>query len=192
MFLFFFLLKLNKTKNGIFRQPRLHIKSQSFQIIFIPATRLLAKLHSHFYLPPRQSHKLIMEATKSATQILSIAQKRDGFHEKYLLACKSKNLMPLPEIKSKQRNILTLDFHADRVRACDWMCIFSALFADRTLTDVAIRLRKNNESGELGRFQPFPAFSFPFIQFSNQLTRSRRPRLSPRSHRFTRNSSSTS
>lgn len=90
-----------------------------------------------------------MEKSSSTTQILSVAKMREGFHAKYLTTCKSKNVMPLPEVKTKHKNVHVLDFHADRVRAVDWLCIYSSLFADKTLKDVAIRLRKNNELGEL-------------------------------------------
>lgn len=92
-----------------------------------------------------------MVETKSATssEILSTERKRNGFHVKYLEACKSKNLMPVPEVKAKQRNIQVLDFHADRIRPCDWNVICSSLFNDKSLKFIAIRLRKNSELGEL-------------------------------------------
>jgi hypothetical protein len=89
-----------------------------------------------------------MAETKCSTEILSTAQKRNGFHAKYLAVCKSKNFMPLPEVKVKQRNIHVLDFHADRVKPYDWIAICSSLYNDKTLKSVAIRLRKNSELGE--------------------------------------------
>lgn len=84
----------------------------------------------------------------NSPEILSASQKRNGFHGKYLAVCKSKNLAPLPEVKAKQRNIHFLDFHADRVKASDWIAICSSLQNDKTLKSLAIRLRKNSELGE--------------------------------------------
>lgn len=93
----------------------------------------------------------MVETKSSADQILSMEQKRNGFHAKYLHVCKSKNLAPVPEVKNKQRNVHVLDFHADRVRFNDWMAICEALHGDTTLKFIAIRLRKNNELGKLAR-----------------------------------------
>lgn len=85
-----------------------------------------------------------MVATKNSSEILSSEAKRNGFHGKYIEVCKAKNLMPLPEVKTKNRNIHELDFHADRVKGDDWIAICKALQSDKTLKFLAIRLRKNN------------------------------------------------
>lgn len=90
-----------------------------------------------------------MIATRSSSEIHSSGAKSNGFHTKYLEICKSKNLMPLPEVKTKKRNIHDLDFHADRVKADDWIAICKALHGDKTLKHVAIRLRKNTLLGEI-------------------------------------------
>ncbi|CAG9797271.1 unnamed protein product [Chironomus riparius] len=87
---------------------------------------------------------MLMES-KSSVEILSYAQRKKGFHDKYLSVCKSKILQPLPEVKIKQKNIHVLDFHADRIKANDWMAICDALKNDRTLKFVTIKLRKNDE-----------------------------------------------
>lgn len=89
-----------------------------------------------------------MVQTKSSSQIVSNAQKRKGFHGKYLSVCKSKNLNPLNEVKKKQKNYQELDFHADRLRVQDWLAVCKSLHSDKTLKFAAIRLRKNNEQGE--------------------------------------------
>lgn len=91
---------------------------------------------------------VVTKTNGSNGEILSMNQMRNGFHGKYLAICKTKNLMPLPEVKVKQHNVHVLDFHADRVRAYDWLAIYKALFYDKTLKFMAIRLRKNNEKGE--------------------------------------------
>ena len=91
---------------------------------------------------------MVVTKSSSSIEILSTAQKRNGFHAKYLIACKSKNLQPLPEVKAKQRNIHVLDFHADRVKPLDWISICNAMYNDKTLKSLAVRLRKNNEFGK--------------------------------------------
>lgn len=89
-----------------------------------------------------------MLESKSSAEILSYAQRKKGFHEKYLSICKTKILHPLPEVKNKQKNIHVLDFHADRIKANDWMAICDAMKNDKTLKCVSIKLRKNDECGK--------------------------------------------
>lgn len=84
----------------------------------------------------------------SDCKVLSISQKRDGFHGKYLKICKLKNIQPVAEVKAKHNNISSLDFHADRIKVNDWILICKALESDRTLKYVAIRLRKNDGIGK--------------------------------------------
>jgi len=86
--------------------------------------------------------------SKSSIEILSYAQRKKGFHEKYLSICKAKILQPIPEVKVKQNNIHVLDFHADRIKANDWMAICDALKNDKTLKYITIKLRKNDEAGK--------------------------------------------
>lgn len=69
------------------------------------------------------------------------------FHLRYLELCKSKNQLPLPEVKVRNKEFNTLDFFADRVKLEDWMSIFNALYHDTSLHYVAIKLRKNNLNG---------------------------------------------
>ncbi|XP_070509995.1 protein Cep78 homolog [Chironomus tepperi] len=83
--------------------------------------------------------------SKSSVEIRSYSQRKKGFHEKYLSICKTKLLQPLPEVKIKQNNIHVLDFHADRIKANDWIAISEALKNDKTLKYVTIKLRKNDE-----------------------------------------------
>lgn len=92
---------------------------------------------------------MVETKTGSSCGILSMEQKRNGFHGKYLEVCKSKNLMPVPEVKAKLRNFQLLDFHADRVKTNDWIAICRSLVNDKSLKFIAIRLRKNSELGEL-------------------------------------------
>lgn len=95
-----------------------------------------------------------MVATKNAntSEISSAEHKRNGFHGKYLEVCKSKNLLPLPEVKVKQGNIQVLEFHADRVKPYDWIAICRSLINDKSLKFIAIRLRKNNLLGRSSWF----------------------------------------
>lgn len=88
---------------------------------------------------------MVQGKSSSSIEILSSKQKRNGFHGKYLAICKSKNLAPLPEVKGKSQHASSLDFHADRVKAADWLAICGALQCDKTLESVTIRLRKNTE-----------------------------------------------
>ncbi|CAO1314420.1 unnamed protein product [Diamesa serratosioi] len=81
--------------------------------------------------------------SNSTTEIISNSLKRNGFHAKYLAVCKSKNLLPLPEVKVKQRNVHVLDFHCDRIKPQDWLSICNSLHNDGSLKFLAIRLRKN-------------------------------------------------
>lgn len=90
----------------------------------------------------------MLDKKSAITEILSSAMRRNGFHQKYIAVCKSKNLQPLPEVKAKQSNSHVLDFHADRVRVYDWIAICSSLYNDKTLKSLAIRLRKNTGFGE--------------------------------------------
>ena len=87
----------------------------------------------------------MVETKNLNSEINSSEKKRNGFHGKYLEVCKSKNLMPLPEVKAKHRNVEVLDFHADRVKPYDWIAIYNSLFNDKSLKFIAIRLRKNTE-----------------------------------------------
>lgn len=82
-----------------------------------------------------------------AVKDLTSQKKKKGFHAKYLAICKSKNIQPLPEVKTKQKNIHVVDFHADRVRVYDWISICGALEHDSTLKILSIKLRKNDEMG---------------------------------------------
>lgn len=90
----------------------------------------------------------MIESKNTCNEISSAVQKRNGFHEKYLRICKSKNIAPVQEVKAKNRNFQELDFHADRLRPCDWLAIIDALKTDKTLKFLAIRLRKNTGRGE--------------------------------------------
>lgn len=101
-----------------------------------------------------------MVVTKN--EILSVGAKRNGFHAKYLEVCKSKNLSPLPEVKTKNRNIYELDFHADRVKSEDWIAICRALTSDKTLRFIAIRLRKSNLLGEMRNLKIFNVTKIAF------------------------------
>lgn len=96
----------------------------------------------------------------SSTEVSSAAQKRNGFHEKYLKICKSENLMPVVEVKAKERYSQVVDFHADRIRVYDWIAIFRSLYNDKTLKSLAIRLRKNSLKGLSSLREDF----FPFLQ----------------------------
>lgn len=69
------------------------------------------------------------------------------FHLRYLELCKSKNVLPLPEVKVKNKDFGTLDFYGDRVKVDDWMTIFHALYYDTSLHYLAIKLRKNHSNG---------------------------------------------
>ncbi|XP_063703842.1 protein Cep78 homolog [Culicoides brevitarsis] len=68
------------------------------------------------------------------------------FHLRYLELCKNKNVLPLQEVKAKNKNYSTLDFFADRVKLDDWSPILNALYYDTSLHYVAIKLRKNNSN----------------------------------------------
>ncbi|CAO1355375.1 unnamed protein product [Diamesa tonsa] len=83
------------------------------------------------------------DSNSNTTEIISNSLKRNGFHAKYLAICKSKNLLPLPEVRVKQRNVHVLDFHGDRIKPQDWLSICSSLHNDGSLQFLAIRLRKN-------------------------------------------------
>lgn len=89
--------------------------------------------------------------TQYAPSGLTSQKKKKGFHAKYLAICKAKNIPPLPEVKTKQKNIHVVDFHADRVRVYDWLAISGALETDKTLKFLSIKLRKNDEISELKR-----------------------------------------
>lgn len=90
----------------------------------------------------------MIETKNMNNEISCAAQKKNGFHEKYLRICKTKNIAPVQEVKAKNRNYQeVLDFHADRLRPCDWLAITEALKTDKTLKFVAIRLRKNTGKG---------------------------------------------
>lgn len=91
---------------------------------------------------------MVQPKSSSSTEILSSNQKQSGFHAKYLSVCKAKNLIPLAEVKGKSQNSKVLDFHADRLRPSDWVAICAALFSDKKLNFIAIRLRKNGEASE--------------------------------------------
>lgn len=86
-----------------------------------------------------------MVATEKTTNEISSQKIKKGFHAKYVKLCKGKNIQPLPEVKSKQKNLHMVDFHADRLRVYDWIAICDALETDRSLKICAIRLRKNDE-----------------------------------------------
>ncbi|KAG5678065.1 hypothetical protein PVAND_007767 [Polypedilum vanderplanki] len=84
----------------------------------------------------------MLEASESHSKFISSQQKRKGFHAKYLHLCKSDNIQPASEVKSK--SIYALDFHGDRLRPYDWITICNALSTDTILKFLAIRLRKIN------------------------------------------------
>jgi len=88
----------------------------------------------------------MMMVESKAPGLCTSADRRNGFYKKYLETCKAKNIMPLAEIKGKAKNTYTVDFHADRVVAQDWLAICIALHHDRSIKELAIRFRKSNES----------------------------------------------
>lgn len=71
--------------------------------------------------------------------------RRNGFHAKYLAACKTKNANPLQEVRMKQDKFQVLDFHGDRMSVGEWFTILECLFEDMSLDVVNIRLRRNTE-----------------------------------------------
>jgi centrosomal protein CEP78 len=92
---------------------------------------------------------MVHAKSSSSTEILSSKQKRSGFHGKYLTICKAKNIMPVAEVKGKSKSSQVLDFYADRIKVSDWIAICGALYYDKTLSYLAIRLRKNSDQGSL-------------------------------------------
>lgn len=99
----------------------------------------------------------------------SHSKKRKAFHAKYLAICKASIIQPLPEVKSKKKNLHVLDFHGDRIRYNDWLAVCGALKNDESLKFVAIRMRKNDE---MGKFEYFLAFHEvnKFLQFRKAST----------------------
>lgn len=80
---------------------------------------------------------------------MKAASRAKPFHLRYLELCKSKNILPLPEVKAKNKDFNTLDFFADRVKIDDWISIFNALYYDTSLHYVAVKLRKNNSNSKV-------------------------------------------
>ncbi|XP_075148341.1 protein Cep78 homolog [Haematobia irritans] len=65
-----------------------------------------------------------------------------SFHFRYLELCRSKNLTPLTDIKTKNNCTSVLDFYGDKLCVNDWLLVVEALYYDQVLQTLAIRMRK--------------------------------------------------
>ncbi|XP_037946531.1 protein Cep78 homolog isoform X2 [Teleopsis dalmanni] len=65
-----------------------------------------------------------------------------SFHFRYLELCRSKNVTPLSDIRSKNNATSLLDFSADKIGVTDWGLIVESLYYDQVLQTLAIRLRR--------------------------------------------------
>lgn len=93
-----------------------------------------------------------MDFKRSKESVKRVESKK-GFHAKYVVLSKKRNLAALTEVKEKTRNSNVLDFHCDRIKVMEWMAIFDAMKGDNTLRSVAIRLRKNREMGNFDQMK---------------------------------------
>lgn len=85
-----------------------------------------------------------------------------SFHFRYLELCRSKNLTPLPDIRTKNNATSMLDFFGEKLGVTDWLLIIEALYYDQVLQTLSIRLRKTLGSGEC---TSLTAFVYPFFLY---------------------------
>lgn len=85
--------------------------------------------------------------TPSATSTKKLTRCR-SFHFRYLELCRTKNLTPLSDIKTKNNCTSALDFYGDKLTVTDWLLIVEALYNDQVLQTLAIRMRKTFAMGK--------------------------------------------